>query len=175
MNVPTLITPRLILRAHMLADFEAYAAYWSEESISRWTGSGRVPTRAESWLKFLLFPGHWQMMGYGFWAVEEKATGALIGEAGFVDLKRDYDPKVNDVPEIGWVIAKPSQGRGYASEAAQACLRWGAEHFGPIRVIAAVNVENPASIRVAEKCGFQECLRADFHGRKAVFLDRVLS
>ena len=174
MNIPVIETDRLILRAHALADFEAYAAYWADEAVTRWTAGGKPVARDEAWLRFLRFPGHWELMGYGFWAVEEKATGVLIGEVGFIDLKRDYDPLVNGVPEIGWVLAPASQGKGYATEAAQACVRWGAEHFGPIRVIAAVNVENVASIRVAEKCGFSECLRREFHGRKAVFFDRVL-
>jgi RimJ/RimL family protein N-acetyltransferase len=130
--------------------------------------------RADAWPRFLQHPGHWALMGYGFWAVEEKSTGIMVGEAGFIDLKRDYDPRVNGVPEIGWVLAPAAQGRGYATEAAQACLAWGTLHFGPIRVIAAVNVENRASIRVAEKCGFKECLRREFRGRSAVFLERTL-
>ena len=174
MEIPVLETKRLLLRAFALKDFEAYAAYRSDESVMRWTGGGKPLAREEAWLKFLQHPGHWAMMGYGFWAVEEKATGTMIGEVGFCDLKRDYDPKVNDVPEIGWVLAPAAQGKGYATEAAQECLRWGRRHFGPIRIIAAVNVENLASIRVAEKCGFKECLREEFHGRSAVFLDRVL-
>jgi RimJ/RimL family protein N-acetyltransferase len=174
MNIPILETSRLILRPFALRDFDAYAAIWADEAVTRWTGGGRPVARDEAWLRFLRLPGHWELMGYGFWAVEEKTSGAMIGEVGFIDLKRDYDPLVNGVPEIGWVLAASSQGKGYATEAAQACVRWGAEHFGPIRVIAAVNVENVASIRVAEKCGFSECLRSEFHGRKAVFFDRVL-
>lgn len=174
MNIPILETARLILRAFTLVDFDAYVAYWGDENVTRWTGGGRPLGRSEAWPKFLQHPGHWAMRGFGFWAVEEKATSAMIGEVGFIDLKRDYDPKVNDVPEIGWVLAPAAQGKGYATEAARGCLAWGREHFGPIRVIAAVNVENIASIRVAEKCGFQECLRGSFRGRAAVFLDRVL-
>jgi RimJ/RimL family protein N-acetyltransferase len=173
-DIPVLETERLILRAHTLADFDAYTAYWADENVTRWTGGGKPLARAEAWLKFLQHPGHWEMCGFGFWAVEEKASGQMIGEAGFIDLKRDYDPLVNEVPEIGWVIAPSAQGKGYATEAALECMRWGAMHFGHIRVIAAVNVANVASIRVAEKCGFKECLRKDFHGRSAVFFDRVL-
>jgi len=174
MGVPVLQTHRLILRAHTLADFDAFAAYWADEAVARWTRGGKAIGRSDAWPRFLQHPGHWALMGYGFWAVEEKSTGAMIGEAGFIDLKRDYHPAVNGVPEIGWAIAPAAQGKGYATEAARACVAWGGEHFGPIRVIAAVSVENTASIRVAEKCGFGQCLRADFNGRTAVFLDRVL-
>jgi RimJ/RimL family protein N-acetyltransferase len=174
MDVPILETSRLILRAHRLADFDAYAATWADEDVTRWTGGGKPVERDEAWLRFLRFAGHWELMGYGFWAVEEKATGTMIGEVGFIDLKRDYDPVVNDVPEIGWVLAPAAQGKGNATEAAQTVIAWGRAHFGPIRVIAAVNAQNRASLRVAKKCGFTECLRKDFHGRTAVFLDRIL-
>jgi RimJ/RimL family protein N-acetyltransferase len=171
---PTLETARLLLRPFALADFDAVAAYWGDPVVARWTRGGRAIARGEAWQRFLQHPGHWALMGYGFWALEEKSTGAMIGEAGFIDLKRDYDRLVNDVPEIGWVIAPAAQGKGYATEAAKACLVWGASHFGPIRVIAAVNIENRPSIRVAEKCGFTEVLRKDFNGRSAVFFDRTL-
>jgi len=174
MQAPTLQTTRLILRAFALADFEAFAAYWADAEMTRWTRTGAPIARADAWPRFLQHPGHWAVMGYGFWAVEEKSTGTMIGEAGFIDLKRDYHPQVNNVPEIGWAIAPAAQGKGYATEAAQEALRWGARHFGPVRVLAAVNVDNFTSIRVAEKCGFKECLRAEFHGRKAVFFDRIL-
>lgn len=172
--IPRIETDRLILRAFERADFDAYAAIRADETVARWTVGGKPLTRAEAWPKILQHAGHWALMGYGFWAVEEKATGAMIGEAGFIDMQRDYDPKVNGVPEIGWIIAPAAQGKGYATEATTAAIAWGAQHFGPIRVIAAVSVENTPSIRVAEKCGFKECLRRDFRGHPAVFLDRTL-
>lgn len=170
----TLETPRLRLRPFALGDFEPYAAYWADAAVTRWTGGGKPVAREDAWLRFLWHPGHWALMGYGFWAVEEKISGALLGEVGFIDLRRDYDPSLNGVPEIGWVLAPAAQGQGYASEAARAAIAWGHQHLGPIRVIAAVNVENRASIRVAEKCGMTECLRKSFHGREAVFFERIL-
>lgn len=174
MMIPTLSTARLILRPFAPTDFDAVAAYWADGAVTRFTRGGQPLGRSEAWQRFLQHPGHWAMMGYGFWAVEEKSTGRMIGEAGFIDLKRDYHPAVNGVPEIGWVIAPGAQGKGYATEAALAAIAWGKDHFGRIRVLAAVAKENAASIRVAEKCGFVECLRAEFSGREAVFLDRVL-
>lgn len=173
MTQPTLETERLILRPFRLDDFESYAAYWGDSDVTRWTG-GRPLPREEAWLRFLWHPGHWALMGYGFWAIEEKATGAMIGEAGFIDLKRDYDPAVNGVPEIGWVLSPAAQGKGYASEAARACVAWGKQQLGAVRIIAAVHADNRASIRVAEKCGFSECLRQNYARGVAVFLDRTL-
>jgi RimJ/RimL family protein N-acetyltransferase len=174
MTIPTLSTSRLLLRPFALGDFDTYAAYWADESMARWSATGAPVGRADAWRNFLRHSGHWMMLGFGIWAVEEKSTGVLIGEAGFVNLKRDYDPMVNDIPEIGWAIVPAAQGKGYATEAAQECIRWGRDHFGPIRVLAAMNAANTASRRVAEKCGFRECLRRDFNGRPSLFLDRTL-
>jgi RimJ/RimL family protein N-acetyltransferase len=171
---PTLETARLILRPFRAEDFDAVAAYWGDPAVTRWTRGGQPISRGEAWLRLLQHPGHWALMGYGFWALEEKSSGTMIGEAGFIDLKRAYDPRLEGAPEIGWLLSPRAQGKGYATEAATACLRWGAAHFGPIRVIAAVSVENRPSIRVAEKCGFREVLRKDFNGRTAVFYDRTL-
>lgn len=173
-SIPVLESDRLTLRPFRLDDFETVAAYWADERVSRWTRGGLPLERSQAWMRFLEHPGHWAMCGFGFWALEEKATGAMIGEAGFIDLKRDYDPLVNGVPEIGWALAGAAQGKGYATEAAKTAIAWGSQHFGHIRVIAAVSVENTPSIRVAQKCGFKECLRRDFNGRSAVFFDRVL-
>lgn len=174
MTIPILQTARLILRPFTRTDFDSFAAYWADPNMARYTRGGQPVNRADAWPRFLQHPGHWAMCGFGFWAVEEKSTGLMIGEAGFIDLMRDYHPKVNGVPEIGWAIAPSAQRKGYATEAAQAVVAWGRQHFGPIRVIAAVNQANIPSIRVAEKCGFTECLRADFNGRPAVFLDQIL-
>ena len=44
-------------------------------------------------------------MGFGFWALEEKATGAFAGEMGFAEFKREIDPPILGTPEIGWVLA----------------------------------------------------------------------
>ncbi len=174
MHIPVLQTPRLLLRPFALADFDAYAACWTDESMARWTRSGLPITRNDAWPRFLQIPGHWALRGFGIWAVEDKSSGAVIGETGFVDLMRDYDPAVNGLPEMDWAIVPVAQGKGYASEAAQECLNWGRAHFGPVRVLAAMNAVNTASRRVAEKCGFTECLRRTFNGRESLFLDRVL-
>jgi RimJ/RimL family protein N-acetyltransferase len=174
MTQPTLETERLILRPFRAGDLDAVAAYWGDPAVARWTRGGNAISRSEAWMRLLQHPGHWALMGYGFWAIEEKSSGAMIGEAGFIDLNRDYDAAVNGAPEIGWVIAPSAQGDGYASEAAQVCIAWARAHLGPIRVVAAMNVENRASYRVAEKCGFTECLRQTYAGGEAVFLDRTL-
>ena len=75
-NVPVIETERLVLRAHRLDDFDAYAVMWADPVVTRFIG-GKPRTREESWIRFLRHPGMWSMLGFGFWAIEEKASGRL--------------------------------------------------------------------------------------------------
>ena len=67
-------------------------------------------------------------MGFGHWAVEEKASGDFIGDLGFADFKRDIQPSIQGLPELGWVLASRAHGKGYATEAVRAAIAWGAAH-----------------------------------------------
>lgn len=173
MPAPSLETSRLILRPFKASDIDVFAAYWSDPGVIRWSG-GRIIPRAEAWSRMMAHAGHWDLLGYGFWALEEKASGQMIGEAGLIDLMPDYPATVAGVPEIGWVLSPSAQGKGYATEAARAVVDWGRSHLGPVRVIAAVNVENVASIKVAQKCDFTEVLREPYARGVAVYLERTL-
>ena len=77
-TAPTIETERLTLRPHRLDDFDAYAVMWADSVVTRFIG-GRPRTREESWIRFLRHPGMWSMIGYGFWAVEDKASDQFIG------------------------------------------------------------------------------------------------
>ncbi len=147
-------TPRLIMRPPGTDDFAASAAMWSDPEIVRFI-SGTPSTREQSWARLLRYAGHWAILGFGYWAVEERATGTFVGEVGFADYHRDIEPSLDGIPEVGWVFARSAHGKGYATEAVRASIAWGEEHFSGIREIACIIApENLASIRIAEKCGF---------------------
>jgi RimJ/RimL family protein N-acetyltransferase len=112
---PVIETERTRLRAHRLDDFETYAAMWADPVVTRFIG-GKPRTREESWMRFLRHAGLWSLLGYGFWAIEEKATGRFVGEAGFHDLKRDMEPSIENIPEAGWALAPSVHGAGLATE-----------------------------------------------------------
>lgn len=170
---PILDTERLILRPHTLADFDAYAEMWADPVMARFI-SGKPRTREESWLRFPRHAGMWSLLGFGFWAVEEKETGRLVGEAGFHEARREIEPSFEGVPETGWGFAPQVHGRGYATEAMEAVLAWGAGRFGPVRIVCIIDPGNTASLRVAAKCGFREVLRTTYHGEPTVLFDRTL-
>ena len=127
-TAPVIETERLILRGHTKADLDVCAAMWGDAEVTRYIG-GRPFARDEVWARLLRYVGHWQEMGYGFWALTEKASGQLIGELGFADFKRQLEPSFGDTPEMGWVLSPSGHGKGYASEAVAAALAWADARF----------------------------------------------
>ena len=116
--------------------------------------------------------GHWAILGFGFWAVEEKASGRFVGAVGFLSLKRALEPPLGDTPEIGWVLDPAVHGRGYASEAVEAALAWGHGHFGPVRTVCIIDPNNEPSLRLAAKFGYHEYARTTYHAEPIVLLER---
>ena len=140
---------------------------WSDPAVTRYIG-GKPLTEEEAWAKFLRYLGHWPLLGFGYWAVEEKATGNFIGEIGFADYKRDIEFSLKRAPEIGWVLASPSHGKGYATEAVRAALSRGDLHFKGLPTTCLIHPENLPSIRVAGKCGYREFCRASYKGQPTI-------
>lgn len=157
---PTLETERLRLRGHTLDDFDAVAAMWADPIVVRHI-SGKPSTREESWARLLRYPGMWALLGYGFWAVEEKASRRFVGEVGFADFKRDIEPAI-DAPEQGWSLAPWAHGLGYATEAMRAATAWGEAHFGRRDFMCIISPGNDPSIRVADKLGYREIARTTY-------------
>lgn len=170
-DVPVIETPRLRLRSLAPSDFEAHAAMWADPVVTRYIG-GTPQTREQSWVRLLRHLGMWQAMGFGFWAVTERETGRLIGEAGFHDLKRDVSPSISGTMETGWGFVPDVHGKGIASETVAAVLAWGDAHRPAMRKTCLINPENVASVRVAEKYGFREFARSTYHGAPTVLFER---
>lgn len=170
-NVPRIETARLILRGHTLDDFPAIRDLWADSQVTKFI-SGKPRPEEECWLKFLRATAFWVHLGYGYWIVEEKASGELVGEVGFGEFKRDITPSNRGEPDIGWVLASKVHGRGYGVEAAQAAVTWGDANDIPSPMSCIVNVQNTASIRIAEKLGFIETTRTLYHGETVVLLHR---
>ena len=145
---------------------------WADERVVRHI-SGRPSTTEETWSRLLRYAGLWSLLGFGYWLVEERATGAFVGEVGLADFRRDIEPSFDDALEAGWVLHPDAQGRGFATEAVRAALDWSDGHLGRRRVACMVAPENTPSLRVAEKCGFREFARTTYKGEPTVLLERV--
>ena len=169
---PVLETARLRLRGFRADDFAPWLAMSQLPAFHRYLTPAPMPAE-EVWKLLLRSAGHWVIMGFGFWAIEEKASGRFVGGTGFLHLKRDLDLPLGDAPEIGWVLHPDVHGRGYASEAVAAVLAWGESHFGPVRTVCIIHPENEASLRLAAKFGYREYARTTYHAAPIVLLERL--
>ena len=171
-SAPVLETSRLRLRGFQASDFDNWLAFSRVPAYYRYFGNEPMPAE-EVWKLLLRSVGHWVIMGFGFWAVEEKASGRFVGAVGFLHLRRAIEPPLGEAPEIGWVLDPALHGRGYASEAVAAVLAWGKTHFGPVRTVCIIHPENEASLRLAAKFGYREYARAIYHAEPIVLLERA--
>lgn len=170
-DVPVIETERLTMRCHRVDDFIDCAAMWADPGVTRYIG-GKPFSGEEVWARLLRYVGHWTLLGFGFWAVEEKATGGFVGEVGFADFKRDMEPSLEGMPELGWVLTPRAQGKGYATEAVRAAVEWGDVRFGSTRTVCLIDPENRPSLRVAQKGGYQEFQRTTYKGQPTIMLTR---
>jgi RimJ/RimL family protein N-acetyltransferase len=169
--LPVLTTARLTLRPHALSDFEDSAAMWSDPMVTRHVG-GRTSSPEESWARLLRARGLWALLGYGYWAARETATGRYVGEVGFADFHRGIAPSIDGVPEMGWVMASWAHGQGFASEAVVAGLDWGLSQWGDAPVVCIIHPDNAPSLKLAHKMGFLEVARTTYKDAPTVLLQR---
>jgi RimJ/RimL family protein N-acetyltransferase len=164
-------TSRLVLAPPTLADFEDSAHLWGDAEVTRHIG-GKPSTRHEAWARLLRHAGHWAMLGFGYWAVRDRASGAFVGEVGFADFRRGLGDRFDGFPEAGWVLLPEAQGKGLATEAVLGALDWAERRLGPRRTVCMIHPDNAASLRVATKAGFERFAEAAFNGAPSVLLER---
>lgn len=152
---PVVETDRLILRPFRVSDLEDQAAAMRDPDIVRYLG-GTPHAREDTWRRMLAAPGLWDLLGYGYWAIERKADGAYLGQLGFADFKRDMTPSIEGLPEMGWLLVSSAHGQGYAGEGIDAALDWADGALKARQIVAIIDHANAPSIRVAERCGFTE-------------------
>jgi RimJ/RimL family protein N-acetyltransferase len=140
-------TERLKLRAFRNSDLDAYAPICADPEVMKYLGTGVTLNRSEAWRSMATILGHWELLGYGMFAVELKATGELMGRTGFLD------PPGWPGFELGWVLGRQHWGHGYALEAAVAARDYAFDQLGRDRLISLIRPDNQRSIRVAEKLG----------------------
>ena len=143
----TLDTDRLRLRMFRESDFDAYARICADPEVMRHLGDGKPLTPDDAWRQMAWILGHWELRGYGLWAVEERATGALVGRIGHIN------PAGWPGFELGWMLGRAWWGKGYATEGARRALDYAFTELDRPHVISLIRPDNLASIRVAERLG----------------------
>jgi RimJ/RimL family protein N-acetyltransferase len=146
-KVPELRTERLLMRGWFEEDFEAWAEICADDEVMRSLGAPGGLDAPESWKQIAMWVGHWELKGFGHWLLEHRETGELVGRAGL------YQPAGWPGLEVGWTVARPHWGKGYAPEAARAACAWAHDELGAEHIISLIEPSHTRSIRVAEKLG----------------------
>jgi RimJ/RimL family protein N-acetyltransferase len=164
-------TDRLLLRQPRLEDAECFTRLWSDPVVTRHIG-GEPLSRRQSWTNLLAMAGHWRFYDYGGFIVQDKTDGAFLGQIGFQRFAREIDPSREDLPEAGWVLAPEAHGRGYATEGVRAILAWSDRRLEAPSTVAIIDVENHASIRVAERSGYRSVGRTLYRDTPIIVFER---
>lgn len=143
-----LTTERLVLRHFQIMDCEPMYDIFFDPDVMRFSEGVKTKEWVQAWLLTCL--ERYQEWGFGPYAIVEQNTQAVIGYCGLF-----FFPDLDDQAEteIGYRLAHPAWGHGYATEAARAVCDYGFTQLGIQRLIAIIDPSNVASIRVAEKIG----------------------
>ena len=157
-RIPTVQTPRLTLRGFEERDFESYAALMVDAEVTRFLGDGSPVSAADAWRQMAMIVGHWQLRGFGLWAVEERSSGALIGRIGL------HEPGGWPGFELAYTLGKQYWGKGYATEGGRASLDHARMVLGRHDIISIIRPDNAGSIRVATTLGATRAESIEFFG-----------
>ena len=158
MNIPTITTQRLMLRAFTAEDANPLHRIMGEKGVLAYFPNQDPPSlqRTQKLVSGQL--AHWKEHGYGWWAVELRTESGLVGWAGL-----QYLPDTDET-EVAYFLEKKYWGQGLGTEAAQAGLQFGFGELGLARIVGIVHPDNIASQRVLEKAGMQFVERTRYFG-----------
>lgn len=155
---PTLRTSRLVLRRLHEADREPLARINADPRVAEFLPGAL--TRAQSDEMFDRIEAHFEVHGFCFWAVDVVDGPVCIGLAGLAVPR--FEAHFMPAVEIGWRFSPEYWGRGYATEAARAALRFGFEEAGLREIVAFTVPANTRSRRVMERIGMSHDAADDF-------------
>jgi len=138
-------TNRLRLRLWKEEDFELFAKYFSDEANAKYVGGQK--DNNEAWRYLALLIGHWQLRGFGYWAVDEISTGNFVGCVGL------WRPAGWPEVELGYWLLNDYQGKGYAREAALKSIEYARDVLAIDSLVSYINPDNVPSIKLAESIG----------------------
>lgn len=151
--IPNINTARLTLRAHRPEDFDRYARILADPDIA--DASTEDPrARGEAWEAFLRNAGHWQMTGFGEWAIEARGDRRVVGKTGFQFVDRNLGGDYDAYPEASATLVPELWGQRLGIEAAAAAHDWFDRIVtGPI--VARVREENTRGLALASRLGYR--------------------
>ncbi|MCB1339973.1 MAG: GNAT family N-acetyltransferase [Pseudooceanicola sp.] len=152
-STPTLNGLRVTLRAMRPEDFERYASICAMPDALRVMNGGGWPRR-RAWEAFLRNAGHWQMTGFGQWAVVDQKSRTIVGQTGFYFDSEVVDEEFDAYPQVGWLMLADCAGNGLALEAVRAAHDW-FDRVVTGRLVAKVAEGNEGSLELADTLGYR--------------------
>ena len=149
--------PRLELRPFTAADAADAQRVYGDPDVMRHVGEGGPATPEQTVIMLADYAAHQARHGFAFWAVIERGTGRLIGDAGLEVTSHGI--------ELGYTVARGRWGRGFATEAGRLCLTAADGPLGLRRLVGIADVANPASARVLAHLDFEDDGMVDAYGR----------
>lgn len=168
-TLPRLETERLVLTVPERGSHIALRDLLADPEVYRYLGPRPEDPLTDMFDRTLRGAGSWLLYGYGFFMLHLKADGAFIGQAGVFHSVRGFGKGLDDVPEAGWILARPYWGQGLAREAMDAILRWFDAAHGRQRITCMIEDGNAASFALAGRLGFVE-YDQDFGGDEPLAL-----
>ncbi len=147
LNYPVIETERLLLRMFKADDLDTVYHLFSDADVQKYLSSENKRTREQVRLSLKDFVSRWNERGFGIWCVTDKKSNKVIGYCGF-----QYFEKMPEV-EILFAFLKDFWGNGFATEAANGCLRFWFEELAFDNIFAVTSPGNFASRHVLDKIG----------------------
>jgi RimJ/RimL family protein N-acetyltransferase len=166
-----IVTERLILSPTAASDFDDCHAARTDPEVMHFIGG--PASSEETWLKLLRNIGHWSAYGHGLFTVRERHGGRFVGDVGLATFHRDLGANFDPFPEAAWVLARPAQGKGYATEAIQAAHEWFFTQREAVRTVCIISPENLPSVRVAERIGYRPFGEATYKDKTVTMFERL--
>lgn len=154
-------TERLTLRPFRDGDLQAFHQVFGDPEVMARIPSGASNDLEHSRERLTWLIEHQDAHGFSLWALTEKESGEVVGDCGLI-----YVEGVGPDVELAYHIRKDRWGRGYVTEAARECVRFGLKELGLERIIALTEPENFVSRRVMEKIGMTHEADVEAYGRR---------
>lgn len=155
-----IFTQRLLIREMTADDADRIAPMLMHPDVMRFWPRPLTRSEVDTWVDRWIRA--YRDDGCGYWIVLARQTREVVGQVGILMLTIDFEAdsahtgcKSLREPSLGYIIDAAHQRRGYAFEAASACIDWAfAAHSDALRITAPIRPENLPSVRLAQRLGF---------------------
>jgi RimJ/RimL family protein N-acetyltransferase len=148
-TIPEIRTDRLMLRGWRHADRGRFAELNADPQVAEFLGGPLDRDASDALVDRILV--RWDSDGHGLWVVERVEDGRFLGFVGLA--APSFDAVFSPCVEVGWRLAREAWGRGYATEAARAALRFGFVELDLDEIVSFTTVANVRSRAVMERLG----------------------